>query len=51
MEQNIKRNLIIFVTARLINPGGQPLNANEELEETEDIIEPPILPQVPLYKK
>jgi hypothetical protein len=51
MEQHIKRNLIIFVTARLINPGGQPLNSNEELEETEDVIEPPILPEVPLYKK
>jgi general secretion pathway protein D len=51
MEQNIKRNLIIFVTARLINPGGQPLNSTEELEESEDLIEPPILPEVPLYKK
>jgi type II secretory pathway component GspD/PulD (secretin) len=51
MEQNIKRNLIIFVTARLINPGGQPLNSTEELEKTEDVIEPPILPEVPLYKK
>jgi general secretion pathway protein D len=51
MEQHIKRNLIIFVTARLINPGGQPVNSTEELEESEDFIEPPILPEVPLYKK
>lgn len=51
MEQHIKRNLILFVTARLINPGGQPVNSTEELEESEDFIEPPILPEVPLYKK
>jgi len=51
MEQHIKRNLIIFVTARLINPGGQPVNSTEEIEESEDMIEPPILPEAPLYKK
>ena len=50
-EQHIKRNLIIFVTARLVNPGGQLVNANEEIEESEDLIEPPILPEVPSYKK
>jgi general secretion pathway protein D len=50
-EQHIKRNLVIFVTARLVNPGGQPVNSTEELEESEDIIEPPILPEVPFYKK
>lgn len=50
-EQHIKRNLIIFVTARLVNPGGQLVNSNEETEESEDLIEPPILPQVPLSKK
>jgi general secretion pathway protein D len=51
VDQHIKRNLVIFVTARLVNPGGQPLNSTEELEESEDIIEPPILPEIPLYKK
>jgi general secretion pathway protein D len=51
VDQHIKRNLIIFVTARLVNPGGQPVNATEEMEESEDIIEPPILPEVPFYKK
>jgi general secretion pathway protein D len=51
VEQHIKRNLIIFVTARLINPGGQPVNSTEEMEESEDLIEPPILPEVPFYKK
>ena len=48
---DIKRNLIIFVTARLISPGGQPVNSNEEIEESEDVIEPPILPEVPFTKK
>ena len=51
VDQHIKRNLIIFVTARLINPGGQPVNSTEEIEEFEELIEPPILPEVPLYKK
>jgi type II secretory pathway component GspD/PulD (secretin)/tetratricopeptide (TPR) repeat protein len=50
-EQHIKRNLVIFVTARLVNPGGQLLNSNEETEESEDVIEPPILPEIPFYKK
>jgi type II secretory pathway component GspD/PulD (secretin)/tetratricopeptide (TPR) repeat protein len=49
-EQHIKRNLVIFVTARLVNPGGQPVNPTEEIEESE-LIEPPILPEVPFYKK
>jgi general secretion pathway protein D len=50
-DQHIKRNLIIFVTALLINLGGQAVNANEEIEESEDLIEPPILPEVPFSKK
>ncbi len=52
-EQHIKRNLVIFVTARLVNPAGQPLNSIEEEEETETVsqLEPPVLPQVPYYKK
>jgi general secretion pathway protein D len=51
VDQRIKRNLVIFVTARLVNPGGQAVNSTEELEEAEDVIEPPILPEVPFYKK
>ena len=35
IDQNIKRNLIIFVTARLIDPSGQPLLSTTE--EDEDI--------------
>ncbi|MFN2476917.1 MAG: Amuc_1098 family type IV pilus outer membrane protein [Chthoniobacterales bacterium] len=50
-EQHIKRNLVIFVTARLINPGGQLVNQTEEEEETEDLIQPPQLPIEPMYKK
>ncbi len=50
VDQHIKRNLIIFVTARLVNPGGQPVNQTDEDEEKE-MIEPPVLPQVPMYKK
>ncbi len=52
-EQHLKRNLVIFVTARLVNPAGQPINSTEEEEETETVtqIEPPVLPQVPYYKK
>jgi general secretion pathway protein D len=46
-EQHIKRNLIIFVTARLVTPGGQPLNAEEE----EEGLLPPALPETPAYKK
>ena len=49
-EQHIKRNLVIFVTARMVTPGGLPVNQTEEEEETEQI-EPPILPEVPMYKK
>src|SRR5262249_55536751 len=37
-EQHIKRNLVIFVTARLITPGGQPLN---EAEEEEGLLQQP----------
>ncbi len=53
-EQHLKRNLVIFVTARLVNPAGQPINSTEEEEETETVsqlVEPPTLPQVPYYKK
>ena len=48
-DQHIKRNLVIFVTARLVTPGGQPLNETEE--EEEGLLQPPALPEVPAYKK
>ncbi|MGI8437375.1 MAG: type II secretion system protein GspD, partial [Chthoniobacterales bacterium] len=50
-EQRLKRNLIIFVTAHLVNPGGQLVHQTDETEETEDLITPPELPAVPMYKK
>jgi general secretion pathway protein D len=50
VDQHIKRNLVIFVTAKLVNPAGQPLNSTEEEEESESVIEPPVLPE-PMYKK
>jgi general secretion pathway protein D len=49
VDQHIKRNLVIFVTARLITPGGLPLNPTEE--EEEGLLQPPVLPEVPAYKK
>jgi general secretion pathway protein D len=49
-DQHIKRNLIIFVTARLVNPAGQPTNQSEE-EEEQETVAPPVLPEVPMYKK
>lgn len=51
VDQHIKRNLIIFVTARLVNPAGQPVNSTDEEEEKEELIQPPVLPEVPMYKK
>jgi len=34
------------VTARLVTPGGLPLNVEEE-----EGLQPPVLPEVPAYKK
>ena len=48
VDQHIKRNLIIFVTARLVNPAGQPINPAEEEEE---MTEPPVLQEMPAYRK
>jgi general secretion pathway protein D len=47
-EQHIKRNLVIFVTAHLVTPAGTPFNSTEEEEE---LVQPPQLPEVPMYKK
>jgi general secretion pathway protein D len=44
-EQHTKKNLVIFVTARIVTPAGIPLN-----EEEEGLL-PPELPEVPAYKK
>ena len=51
VDQHIKRNLVIFVTARLINPEGQPISSDDEKEESVDAlplpeIAPPLLPDI-----
>ena len=57
IDQNIKRNLIIFVTARLIDPAGQPLlTTTEDEEETATLSGPDTYVQPPgpmpnYYKK
>lgn len=43
VDQHIKRNLVIFVSARLINPAGDPIRPNEEVEE---IVETLPMPEV-----
>jgi general secretion pathway protein D len=48
VDQHIKRNLIIFVTARLVNPAGQPIH---QADEEEKMVEPPALSEIPAYKK
>jgi general secretion pathway protein D len=45
-EQHTKKNLVIFVTAKIVTPAGLPLN-----EEEEEGLLPPELPEVPAYKK
>ena len=45
-EQHTKKNLVIFVSAKIITPAGLPLN-----EEEEEGLLPPELPEVPAYKK
>jgi general secretion pathway protein D len=48
VDQHIKRNLVIFVTARLINPAGEPLNAETEEEEVIEPMVPEQLPDAPI---
>ena len=47
VDQHIKRNLIIFVTARKVTPFGTPAEDEEESE----LLEQPVLPEQPAYKK
>ena len=46
VDQHTKKNLVMFVTARIITPAGVPVN-----EEEEEGLLPPELPEVPAYKK
>jgi general secretion pathway protein D len=48
VDQHTKKNLIIFVTARVITPSGLAFNNEEEEEEG---LLPPALPEAPAYKK
>ncbi len=48
VDQHIKKNLVIFVTARVITPSGLAFNKEEEEEEG---LLPPALPEAPAYKK
>ena len=52
VDQHLKRNLVIFVSARLINPSGEPVRSDEETEE-EVVAQPPaeIAPELPLMPK
>jgi len=47
-EQHNKKNLVIFVTARVVTPSGLAFNNEEEEEEG---LLPPALPEAPAYKK
>jgi general secretion pathway protein D len=54
VDQHIKRNLIIFVTARLLNAAGDPVRADEDKEEEVESVTPPqIAPsqELPLLPK
>ena len=56
VDQHIKRNLIIFVSARVVNAEGQPVSNDDEKEEKVDElplpdIAPPGLPDLGGYSK
>jgi general secretion pathway protein D len=48
VEQHLKRNLVIFVSARLINPAGEAVHAEEEVEEIVETLPAPEIPPLPL---
>ncbi len=47
-EQHLKTNLIIFVSARLINPAGEPVHNEEEQEEVVQTLPTPEITPPPL---
>ena len=52
VDQHLKRNLVIFVSARLINAAGEPVNTDDEEEEIVETlpipeIGPEVLPLMP----
>jgi general secretion pathway protein D len=44
IDQKIKQNLIVFVTARLMDAAGQPLRPEDDTDQ-EEIVEPLGLPE------
>ncbi len=53
VDQHLKRNLVIFVSARLINPAGDPVHLEEEKEEEVELLPIPEIPapELPLMPK
>ena len=53
VDQHLKRNLVIFVTARLMKPDGDPVRIDEEKEEVIETLAPPDLglTDLPLMSK
>jgi general secretion pathway protein D len=54
VDQHLKRNLVIFVSARLINPAGEPVRLDDEKEEIVETIAPPevgVPMELPLMSK
>ena len=43
VDQHLKRNLVIFVSARLMKPDGDPVRVDEEKEEVIETLAPPDL--------
>ncbi|HEY3901675.1 MAG TPA: Amuc_1098 family type IV pilus outer membrane protein [Chthoniobacter sp.] len=53
VDQHLKTNLIMFVTARLINAAGEPVRSDEEKDEVVETVSPPqVAPiELPLMPK
>jgi len=48
VDQHLKTNLIMFVTARLINASGEPVRSDEEKEEVVESVAPPTVAPIEL---
>ena len=54
VDQHIKTNLVMFVTARLMNPAGDPVRPDDEKEEVVETLAPPeiqVTKELPLLPK
>lgn len=56
VDQHLKRNLVIFVTARLINPAGEAVQQEDDKEEVVETLPLPtapvqVMPEAPLFQK